>query len=113
MNIEKLPIDASLKQIIDKFEELSLHDFSNMGINIDVVAKTELPNEVKENQIVCITDTVVNNFIISVSKPVKINSNDIWIKNHTNDNFVGEEIEIKTSNKNNKFIIQRVLSIDK
>ena len=52
MSIEKLPTSASLKQVMDKFEEISLQDFSN----IDIVVKNELPKDVKENMIVIISD---------------------------------------------------------
>ena len=52
MAISKLPTSASLKQVMDKFEEISIQDFSNL----DVVVLEDLPDIVKNNQIVVITD---------------------------------------------------------
>lgn len=54
MAISKLPTSASLKQIMDKFEEISLQDFSKSGI--DIITARTLPSAVKEGQIVIITD---------------------------------------------------------
>ena len=75
MSIEKLPINASLKQVMDKFEEISLSDFSN----IDVVVKSELPNEVKNGQIVVISNNY-NNITVAYDYPSSPVANDIFIR---------------------------------
>ena len=61
MSIEKLPTSASLKQVMDKFEEISLADFSSLHIT----SGTELPANGKENQIYVITDNPVNSFVVT------------------------------------------------
>lgn len=61
MSIEKLSTNASLKEVMDKFEELSFQDFSS----IDIVTAKELPQEVKENKIVIITDTLTDTIVAS------------------------------------------------
>ena len=48
MAISKLPTSASLKEVMDKFEEISLLDLSL----IDVITATELPKTVKNGQII-------------------------------------------------------------
>ena len=54
MAISKLNSNASLRQVMDKFEEISLSDFPN----IDIVAKSKLPSQVKNGQIVCVSNNV-------------------------------------------------------
>ena len=92
MSINKLPIEASLKEVMDKFEEISLQDFSN----IDIVVKTELPSVVKNNQIVIIDDIEVNKIILDTKtfKEVSIDENDIYIQltNHSNPVAVSNNI---------------------
>ena len=39
MAINKLPTSASLKEVIDKFEEISFKDFSS----IDIITASKLP----------------------------------------------------------------------
>ena len=56
MAISKLSTTASLKQVMDKFEEISLQDFSS----IDIITASELPAKVKEGQIVIITQNTPN-----------------------------------------------------
>lgn len=75
MTIGKLPTSASLKQVMDKFEEISLQDFSN----IDIVVKSELPEIVKEGQIVVLSDEV-NNIYLSPIIPTTLKTNDIVIQ---------------------------------
>ena len=75
MSIEKLSTNASLKDVLDKFEELSFQDFSS----IDIVILNKLPSRVKNNQIVVITDTY-RNITIDTDFPSKPNENDIFIK---------------------------------
>ena len=76
MSIEKLSTNASLKDVIDKFEELSLQDFSN----INVITVNELPNEVKEGQIVIITNNIPSMIYFDYnSDNINPNENDIFI----------------------------------
>ena len=44
MAISKLPTSASLKEVMDKFEELSFQDFVK---GFDVEVRSDLPNEAK------------------------------------------------------------------
>ena len=60
MAISKLSTTASLKQVMDKFEEISLKDFSS----IDIITASELPASGKEGQICIITDTEPNNIYL-------------------------------------------------
>lgn len=78
MSIEKLPTSASLKQVMDKFEEISLQDFSN----IDIVVKNELPKDVKENMIVIISDITPSKILADTKLvgEVDMNDNDVYIK---------------------------------
>ena len=76
MSIEKLSTNASLKDVMDKFEELSLQDFSN----INVITVNELPNEVKEGQIVIITNNIPSMIYFDYnSDNINPNENDIFI----------------------------------
>jgi hypothetical protein len=52
MTISKLPTSASLKEVMDKFEEISLQDIKS----IDIKVLTSLPSTVVNNQIVIITN---------------------------------------------------------
>lgn len=65
MAISKLSINASLKDVMDKFEEISLNDF----LGIKIIVANSLPSEVKEEQIVIITDETVNEVILNPTKP--------------------------------------------
>lgn len=75
MAINKLPTNASLKEVMDKFEEISLSDFSN----IDVVVKSELPNEVENGQIVVISNNY-NNITIAYDYPSSPLLNDVFVR---------------------------------
>lgn len=61
--------NASLKEVADKLEELSLQDFSN----IDIVVKSELPSTKKEGQLVIICDDADKKIIASTSESDKEN----------------------------------------
>ena len=77
MAISKLSTTASLKQVMDKFEEISLQDFSS----IDIITASELPAKVKEGQIVIITQNTPNKIYVSLnSKKIDLNSNDILLQ---------------------------------
>ena len=76
MSISKLPTSASLKQVMDKFEEISLSDFSS----IDVIVRSELPQVVKNGQVVVIDND--NGKVYMDNKDVSevfIDENDIYI----------------------------------
>ena len=77
MTISKLPTSASLKQVMDKFEEISLQDFSS----IDIITASELPSVVKEGQIVIITQNTPNKIYVSLSNDeINLNQNDILLQ---------------------------------
>lgn len=98
MSISKLTSNASLKQVMDKFEEISLQDFSS----IDIVVKSELPNEVKNGQIVIISNIITSNIIIDFDYPIAPQNGDIFIKNLKGYPTI---VEIKSSNKKGVFNI--------
>ena len=96
MSIEKLSTNASLKDVMDKFEEISFQDFSN----IDIVVKSELPADVKENMVVIISD-ISPAKIIADTKPiddVDINDNEFYIKLSTNSNQFAENKYLASKN---------------
>ena len=104
MPISKLSSNASLREVMDKFEEISLSDFPN----IDIVAKSELSSQVKNGQIVCISNNVNGKIIISIEKPEMMNNGDIWVRSHSIVNFTGEELNVKSKNKIIKLYIKEV-----
>ena len=76
MAISKLPTSASLRQIMDKFEEISLQDFSS----IDIITASSLPSTVKNGQIVIITSTKPNKIYISTdASDVTLGNTDILL----------------------------------
>ena len=77
MTISKLPANASLKQVMDKFEEISFQDFSSM----DIITSTELPSTVKNGRVVIITSINPENIICSFFyNDFELNEGDINIK---------------------------------
>ena len=74
MSIEKLSTSASLKEVMDKFEEISLQDLSS--INIKVLS--ELPSVAKEDDIVLICNYEYTKIILSANEPT-LNNNEIWL----------------------------------
>ena len=86
MAINKLPTSASLKEVIDKFEEISLQDFSS----IDIVVAKQLPNTVKDGKIVIIEEEKINKIICDTKlyEDVALNNNEVYIKlNNHEDNW--------------------------
>lgn len=75
MAISKLSTTASLKQVMDKFEEISLKDFSS----IDIITAEKLPNGGKEGQLCIITSTTPKNIYFNYVKP-SLSNTDIFIK---------------------------------
>ena len=85
MSIKKLSTNASLRQIMDKFEEISLQDFSS----IDIVVAKQLPNAVKDGKIVIIEEEKINKIICNTKayEDVALNNNEVYIKlNNHEDN---------------------------
>ena len=94
MAISKLPTSASLKQVMDKFEEISLYDFSN----IDIITASELPVSGKESQVCVITDVKPNKIIVDFdSSQHSFNNNDVFLKCYINDG-VSYNFTIKSNN---------------
>ena len=113
MSISKLTSNASLKQVMDKFEEISLKDFSN----IDIITAKTLPINGKEGRVCVITDTTPSKIIIDFSDAsYSFNNGDIFLKCYINDgvsyNFIVESNNIKINiylrecliKKNNSFV---------
>ena len=92
MSIEKLSSNASLKEVMDKFEEISLSDFSS----IDIITATELPSKGKEGQVCIITDYGVNNIYLSFNAP-ELEEKDIYIEISTIPQL--REFKVHSSNK--------------
>lgn len=92
MSIEKLPTSASLKEVMDKFEEISFQDFSS----IDVIVSTDLPSEVKEGRIICATDTFNNIYIQEDINSISPRENDIFIAMSSD---TGKDFSIISKNK--------------
>ena len=67
--------EASLKDVIDEFEKISYMNLSN----IDIVVKNELPREVKNGQIVVISNSC-NNITVTYDYPSSPVANDIFIR---------------------------------
>ena len=92
MAISKLPTSASLRQIMDKFEEISLQDFSS----IDIVVAKQLPNTVKDGKIVIIEEEKINKIICN-TKPyedVPLNNNEVYIKLNNHEDNLALKCEI-------------------
>ena len=71
MAISKLPTSASLKEVMDKFEELSLQDFVK---GFDVEVRSDLPNEAKEGKIVVINNKSLKVYFTTKRNNVPLNS---------------------------------------
>ena len=70
MTISKLPANASLKQVMDKFEEISFQDFSSM----DIITSTELPITTLSRAVqnanacvsICVTESPITTLVSDV-----------------------------------------------
>lgn len=91
MAISKLSTTASLKQVMDKFEEISIQDFSS----INIIVSSELPSQSKEGTVCIITNTIGS--IIASYEEKTLKQNDIFIKLSEQ---IGKEFCIKNKNKN-------------
>ena len=88
MAINKLSTTASLKDVMDKFEEISFQNLSN----IDIVVSSSLPDEVVNDRLVIITDSVNN---IRIGKKTTLAENDIFIPVNSEDAIVSYDIKAK------------------
>ena len=88
MAISKLPTSASLKEVIDKFEEISVQDFNSINIKV----MNSLPNNANEGDIVILCEYEYSRVIVASKEPTLLN-NEIWlsvIENSSNDIKVGK-----------------------
>ena len=110
MAINKLPTSASLKEVMDKFEEISLQDFSS----IDVITASELPVSGKEGQLCIITDTKPSSILFNYDNTIDINETEILILYNTVDSY--QEYNINASNINMKlrlrYVIQKINGVN-
>lgn len=74
MAISKLPTSASLKEVIDKFEEISLQDMDSINIKV----MSSLPNSAKEGDIIILTSYEYTKVIVARKEP-NLNDNEIWL----------------------------------
>ena len=75
MSIEKLSTNASLKEVMDKFEEISFLDF----LNINITYSNELPSEANEGHLHIVTDYSPSHTYLQFEKPL-LQENDVYIK---------------------------------
>ena len=68
--------NASLKDVMDEFEKISLMDISS----IDVITATSLPGLVKNGQIVAITDIKPNKIVFNYEPTNDLEEGDLFIK---------------------------------
>lgn len=93
MSINKLTTNASLKQVMDKFEEISLKDF----FNIDVIIRSELPKEVKDGQVVIIS-SISGKVYICKERPSNLSDGDVFIEIDLANSFVNMPMLSKATN---------------
>lgn len=97
MAISKLASNASLRQVMDKFEEISLMDFSsNVSLAIDIITASSLPSTVKNGRIVVVTNTTPTNIIFDYKAPASKVHGDLFIQTYAQDL---KKFEIKSDNK--------------
>ena len=77
MSIEKLSSNASLKEVMDKFEAIDLK-LSNLS-SIDIISASELPSSGREGQLCVITNVNPSKYILSKFKPSTINKSEVYI----------------------------------
>ena len=104
MSIEKLSTNASLKDVMDKFEEISFQDF----FSIDIVVKNELPSVVKNNQVVIIGDPTAKIYIDNKHiDNITLGNNDVYVK-YGYEAGDGYSINKTSGNKNIKLHILHI-----
>jgi hypothetical protein len=74
MAISKLPTSASLKEVIDKFEEISLQDMDSVNIKV----MSSLPRSAKEGDIIILNSYEYTKVIVARKEP-NLNNNEIWL----------------------------------
>jgi hypothetical protein len=72
MSVEKLSTNASLKDVMDKFEELSLQDLSLINVKV----MSELPASAKEGDFVIVYGKECSRVIVSSKEP-NLTDNDL------------------------------------
>lgn len=97
MAISKLSTSASLKQVMDKFEEISLQDFSS----IDVITASKLPTNGKEGQLCIITNVKPSKIYFDYVTP-KLSKSEIFIQYFTIDGYDTFTVKDNLSNINLK-----------
>lgn len=107
MAISKLSTTASLKEVMDKFEEISLQDFSS----IDIITASELPVNVKEGQLCILKPNFTGHIYLSKEMDSNMQNGDILI--HINNDIAGsKEFPIKNSAVNINLFIKNVRIIE-
>ena len=104
MAISKLPTSASLKEVMDKFEEISLQDFSS----IDVITASELPTNGKEGQLCIITDTEPNMIYFDYIEP-NLLEGDIFLQYKLEDSY--EDFNILSSKATVRIKVRNICQI--
>ena len=104
MAISKLPTSASLKEVMDKFEEISLQDFSS----IDVITASELPINGKEGQLCIITDTEPNMIYFDYIEP-DLAESEIFLQYKLDDSH--EDFSVSSSKENIRVKIRSICQI--
>lgn len=97
MAINKLSTDASLKQVMDKFEEISIQDFSS----IDVITASKLPTNGKEGQLCIITDVKPSKIYFDHVTPT-LSKSEIFIQYFMIDSYDTFTVKDNLSNINLK-----------
>ena len=100
MAINKLPTSASLKEVIDKFEEISLQDFSS----VNIITASELPSKGKEGQLCIITNITPNNIFLDY-KERELSENDIFIQTNIPSNDNGYYKQFNVADKRSKISV--------
>lgn len=104
MSIEKLSTNASLKDVIDKFEEISLMDFSSLN----VITATELPSKGKEGQLCIITDIEPNMIYFDYIEP-DLAESEIFLQYKLDDSH--EDFNVSSSKANIRVKIRSICQI--
>ena len=104
MAISKLPTSASLKQVMDKFEEISIQDFSSLN----VITATELPSKGKEGQLCIITDTEPNMIYFDYVEP-NLSEGDIFLQYKLEDSY--EDFNISSSKATVRIKVRNICQI--
>ena len=97
MAISKLSTTASLKQVMDKFEEISIQDFSS----IDVITASKLPTNGKEGQLCIITDVKPSKIYFDHVTPT-LSKSEIFIQYFMIDSYDTFTVKDNLSNINLK-----------